>query len=77
MIHAALQAVGGQKYLQKQAIDNPAAFLTLVGKTVPKDLRVDTHDATLEQLLALADQREKVLPALAPPLRLVQGNKGP
>lgn len=35
MILGALSGVGGQKYLEKQATDNPAAFLTLVGKVLP------------------------------------------
>ncbi len=38
MIKGALDAVGGQRYLEKQASDNPTAFLTLVGKTLPKEL---------------------------------------
>ena len=35
MILAALAAKGGQKYLEKQADENPTAFLTLVGKIIP------------------------------------------
>ncbi len=35
MILGALSAVGGQKWLQQQAEDNPAAFMTLVGKVLP------------------------------------------
>ena len=35
MILAALAAKGGQKYLEKQADENPTAFLTLVGKILP------------------------------------------
>lgn len=35
MILAALEAVGGQTYLQEQATKNPTAFLTLVGKVLP------------------------------------------
>ena len=35
MILAALNAKGGQKYLEKQADENPTAFLTLVGKILP------------------------------------------
>lgn len=38
MIEGALTEVGGQKYLVQQAIDNPAAFLTLVGKILPKQV---------------------------------------
>jgi len=35
MILQALDNAGGVEYLQKQANDNPAAFLTLVGKVLP------------------------------------------
>ena len=38
MILGALSEVGGQAYLVQQALDNPNAFLTLVGKVVPRDL---------------------------------------
>ena len=34
-ILAALAAKGGQKYLEKQADENPTAFLTLIGKIIP------------------------------------------
>lgn len=35
MILGALNAVGGEKYLVKQANENPKAFLGLVGKVLP------------------------------------------
>lgn len=35
MIVIALDESGGVDYLKKQAIDNPNAFLTLVGKVLP------------------------------------------
>ena len=38
MILAALAAKGGQKYLEKQADENPTAFLTLVGKIIPRQV---------------------------------------
>jgi crossover junction endodeoxyribonuclease RusA len=41
MILGALQAAGGKDYLTEQAITNPTAFLSLVGKVVPKDVSVD------------------------------------
>lgn len=50
MILGALDDVGGQRYLKEQAIDNPVAFLTLVGKVVPKDVTIDVGK-TLEDLL--------------------------
>lgn len=38
MILGALDDVGGQTYLAAQARDNPGAFLTLVGKVLPKEI---------------------------------------
>ena len=35
MILGALDDAGGQEYLARQAEENPAAFLTLVGKVLP------------------------------------------
>lgn len=41
MILAALHNVGGQAYLEKQAIENPVAFLSLLGKIIPRDIKAD------------------------------------
>lgn len=38
MILGALSDAGGQDYLSKQALENPTAFLTLVGKVLPLDV---------------------------------------
>jgi hypothetical protein len=35
MILGALNEAGGQKYLARQAKENPSAFLTLLGKILP------------------------------------------
>ena len=35
MILAALDKAGGIKYLERQALESPTAFLTLVGKVLP------------------------------------------
>ncbi len=40
MIEGALQDVGGQKYLAEQARENPAAFLSLLGKILPRDVNL-------------------------------------
>ena len=52
MILGALDDVGGQAYLVQQALDNPNAFLALVGKVVPRDLNaaVDLNSALAERL---------------------------
>ena len=56
MIAEALEKAGGVKYLVKQATENPAAFLTLIGKTIPLsgDLNVNHEWA---DLLAVARNR--------------------
>lgn len=41
MIIEALQNSGGVEYLEKQAVENPNAFLTLVGKVIPFALSSD------------------------------------
>ena len=35
MILKALDQAGGQQYLAQQAVENPTAFLTLIGKVLP------------------------------------------
>lgn len=37
MVLHSLDRVGGIEYLAKQAIDNPAAYLSLIGKVLPRD----------------------------------------
>lgn len=41
MIRQALEAAGGVEYLTRQANENPKAFLTLVGKLIPADLKAE------------------------------------
>ena len=43
MIRAALDEVGGQAYLARQAEANPVAFMALVAKTLPKDMTVKSN----------------------------------
>lgn len=38
MIRGALDKAGGVDYLVRQANENPAAFMSLVGKTLPKEI---------------------------------------
>lgn len=42
MILGALDDAGGQKYLRQQAIENPVAFMSLVGKVLPSTLNDQT-----------------------------------
>lgn len=53
MVEGALSDVGGQAYLAEQARENPAAFLNLVGKCMPKDIQVDVSE-TLAELISKA-----------------------
>lgn len=41
MILGALDDAGGQAYLQRQANESPAAFLTLIGKVLPLQVNGD------------------------------------
>lgn len=59
MILSALGDVGGQKYLVEQAKENPTAFLTLVGKVLPKEVHVD-----LTARIAAMSTEEKMSEAL-------------
>ncbi len=54
MILGALDDAGGQEYLKRQAIENPGAFLTLIGKVLPKDINA-TVDSNLTIILNKPD----------------------
>lgn len=41
MLRAALDQVGGAQYLADQALENPAAFLSLVGKLIPNEVKTE------------------------------------
>jgi hypothetical protein len=43
MILQALANKGGVKYLERQADENPTAFLTLVGKVLPLDVNANVN----------------------------------
>jgi hypothetical protein len=45
MILSALSARGGQAYLERQAEENPTAFLSLVAKCLPRDMRVESPES--------------------------------
>jgi hypothetical protein len=42
MILGALSDAGGQAYLLRQAELNPTAFMTLIGKVLPSDMKIET-----------------------------------
>lgn len=41
MIEQALSEVGGKDYLKTQASENPTAFMSLIGRLLPKDSNVN------------------------------------
>lgn len=51
MIQGALVDVGGRGYLAEQARDNPAAFMTLLGKTMPKEITGAGGKALFEKII--------------------------
>lgn len=66
MILGALDNGGGQKWLEKQMVDNPNAFMTLLGKILPTQITGDpsqpvyTANVTPEQLAeAVNNVRDK------------------
>ena len=44
MILDSLEDAGGKDYLRKQAIENPSAYLALVGKVIPKEMAITGPD---------------------------------
>jgi len=43
MISEALSELGGKEYLIRQGKENPVAFLGLVGKSMPKEIKADIN----------------------------------
>lgn len=56
IILGALDDAGGQVYLARQAEDNPAAFMTLVGKVLPLQLTGDGGGAMLVEVVKYAGE---------------------
>lgn len=52
-IESAFQKAGGDEYLLQQAKENPAAFLTLLGKILPRDMNVALESNLLGLLSGL------------------------
>ena len=50
MVLGALDDAGGQDYLKRQAEANPSAFLSLVGKCLPKEIKADVHTSSAQNL---------------------------
>jgi hypothetical protein len=52
MILVALEKAGGAEYLYEQSLSNPNAFLSLVGKCLPKDIKAELVATHIIQKLA-------------------------
>jgi hypothetical protein len=66
LILAALDGVGGQAYLERQAEQNPAAFMTLLGKVLPMTVQGPAADGARRVTLVVEGVPAPVRPA-APP----------
>lgn len=69
MIRGALDAVGGQKYLEEQARENPTAFMTLLGKLLPSEVSLEHQKAPLSDvdvgtLLFMLEHAEELMKQL-------------
>lgn len=51
MILGALERAGGETYLTTQAEENPVAFMGLIGKVIPRDVKAEVTGA-IEMVLA-------------------------
>ena len=51
MIRNALETAGGESYLAMQAVENPNAFMSLVGKIIPREIEAKVTGA-IELVLA-------------------------
>ena len=50
MILGALDDAGGRAYLKDQALNNPTAFMTLIGKVLPTTIAGDPHSPLMHEL---------------------------
>ena len=50
MILGALETVGGQDYLARQAEENPGPFMTLVGKVLPTQVTGDPDNPVISRI---------------------------
>lgn len=71
MILQALNGVGGAAYLQRQADENPVAFMTLVGKVLPLQVSGDP-DNPLRTVTVIELIAPPVVPLALPLIELVE-----
>ena len=67
MIEGALEDAGGREYLLRQAKENPVAFMGLVGKIIPKDLKIEADinahikNASIEELQSQLEANQAII----------------
>ena len=60
MVHEALHNAGGVKYLELQAHENPKAFMSLVGKTLPKEMSLELQVASRDLIETINARRQQL-----------------
>jgi len=50
MILGALDDAGGQAYLARQANENPGAFMSLIGKVLPKEIKAEIEGNVISKV---------------------------
>lgn len=48
---ASFDRIGGIAYLEKQAIENPTAYMALIGKIMPKEVEMQINRSLLEEVV--------------------------
>lgn len=66
MIDGALEKLGGEDYLVQQGRENPQAFLGLVGKRLPKDVKLGGGLSLQVNLIGVDEQTRNQLPPAGP-----------
>lgn len=69
MVVAALDKAGGINYLVVQAKDNPAAFMTLVGKVIPTQIAGDPDNPQrhIHRIELVAPKQDKIVMEIVEP----------
>ena len=62
MIQEALDRAGGSDYLLRQSEEYPQAFLSLVGKILPKDMKLDVSVGGLADFVEAVSEAARTKP---------------
>ena len=69
MILAALDAVGGQRYLEEQAKQNPQAFMSLLGRIIPSEINGQVRTIGENLVVYIDTSGDSTVPETALPSR--------